>query len=226
MTHLTEALHSLSEIHAHLARGEVYQGVKARPVMLSGLIGTLAAVVQPRLIADGDVHGFVWYWLLTAVVCALAGASGAILSYFLEEDELARRRTRIVVGQLLPSLAVGAFLTLALLPVMDHCVGMLPGVWAMLYALGLFSSRPYLPRATGWVGSYFVVTGTLLVSLLPLAAIPSPWSIALVFAPGRAVRFGTGAPSQRPTGERPWLSRRRSLIIRITKKQAVLLMMV
>lgn len=185
MTHLTEALHSLSEIHAHLARGEVYQGVKARPVMFSGLIGILAAIVQPRLVADGDVHSFVWYWLLAAVVCALAGASGAILSYFLDEDELARRRTRIVVGQLLPSLAVGAFLTLALLPVMDRCIGMLPGVWAMLYALGLFSTRPYLPRATGWIGLYFVVAGTLLVSFLPLAAIPSPWSIALVFAAGQ-----------------------------------------
>lgn len=185
MTHLTEALHSLSEIHAHLARGEVYQGVKARPVMLSGMIGILAAIVQPRLVVDGDVNGFVWYWLATAVVCALAGASGAILSYFLEEDELARRRTRIVVGQLLPCLAVGAFLTLALLPVMNRCIGMLPGVWAMLYALGLFSIRPYLPRATGWVGLYFVVAGTLLVSLLPLATVPSPWSIALVFAAGQ-----------------------------------------
>ncbi|MFT3880848.1 MAG: hypothetical protein QM703_14450 [Gemmatales bacterium] len=185
MTHLTEALHSLSEIHAHLARGEVYQGVKARPVMLSGLIGITAAFVQLRVIANGDVHGFVWYWLLAAVVCALAGASGAILSYFLEEDELARRRTRIVVGQLLPSLAVGAFLTLALLPVIDRCIGLLPGVWAMLYALGLFSIRPYLPRATGWVGLYFVVAGTLLVSLLPLAVVPSPWSIALVFATGQ-----------------------------------------
>jgi len=82
-------------------------------------------------------------------------------------------------------MAVGAFLTLALLPVMDRCVGLLPGVWAMLYALGLFSTRPYLPRATGWVGLYFVVAGTLLVSFLPMEVIPSPWSIAGVFACGQ-----------------------------------------
>lgn len=185
MTHLTEALHSLSEIHAHLAKGEVYQGVKARQVMLSGMIGILAAIVQPRMISEGDVDGFVWYWLLTAAVCALAGTSGAIFSYFLGDDELSRRRARIVAGQLVPCLAAGAFLTLALLPVMDRCIGMLPGLWAMLYALGLFSTRPYLPRATGWVGLYFLVAGTLLVSLLPLTAIPSPWTIALVFAAGQ-----------------------------------------
>jgi hypothetical protein len=185
MTHLTEALHNLSEIHAHLAKGEVYQGVKARQVMLSGLIGILAAIVQPRLINDGEFNVFVWYWLLTAVICALAGTSGAILGYFLDDDELARRRARIVAGQLAPCLAAGAFLTLALLPVMDRCIGMLPGLWAMLYALGLFSTRPYLPRATGWVGLYFIVAGTLLVSLLPFTAIPSPWTIALVFATGQ-----------------------------------------
>lgn len=185
MTHLSEALHSLSEIHAQLAKSEVYQGIKARQVMLSGLIGILAASVQARFILDGDAVGFVWYWLLTGVVCAIVGASSAIHSYFLEDDALARRRTRIVAGQFAPCLAAGAFLTLALLPVLDQCIGLLPGLWAMLYALGLFSTRPYLPRATGWVGLYFVVAGTLLVSLQSMGKVPSPWSIACVFALGQ-----------------------------------------
>lgn len=185
MTHLAEALNSLSEIHAHLAKGEVYEGIKARPVMLSGLIGILAATVQPRFVTENDPVNFVWYWLLTGAVCALAGASCAIVSYFREDDELARRRTRIVAGQFVPCLAAGVFLTLALMPVMDRSIGLLPGLWAMLYALGLFATRPYLPRATGWVGLYFIVAGTLLVSLLPMAVIPSPWSIALVFALGQ-----------------------------------------
>ena len=185
MTRLAEALQNISEIHAHLARGEVYRGVSARPVLLSGLLGLLAAGLQAQLIPSVDAQAFVLYWLASAAVCAAVGASGAFVSYFQAEDALIKRRTRIVAGQFLPSLAAGGAVTLALLPTINQCVGLLPGLWAVLYGLGLFSTRPYLPHATGWVALYFLAAGSVLMGLLPPATIPSPWIIALVFAGGQ-----------------------------------------
>lgn len=185
MSQLNEALSRLADIHTHLARTEVYRGLTAKPVILSGVLGLLAAVMQPQIIGNPDALSFVTYWLGAAALCAIVGVSTAIYSYFHEKDAFARRRAQAVSGQFLPCLAAGLFLTLALLPVLDRCVGLLPGLWAILYALGLFAARPFLPHATGWVAFYFLMSGTLLINLLPMSLLPSPWSIAGVFALGQ-----------------------------------------
>ena len=186
MPRLAEAMQSLSEIHAHLARGEVYQGITARPVLLSGILGLVAASIQNQLLPEVDARLFIYYWLTVAAACAVAGIAPVAFTYLTVDDSLARRRTRIVAGQFIPCLIAGATVTLALLPVISQMVGLLPGIWSVLYGLGLFSTRPYLPRATGWVALYFVLVGSLLIALMPVASVPSPWIVALIFAGGQA----------------------------------------
>jgi hypothetical protein len=185
MTRLTDALACLADIHAHLARGEVYRGLESRPVFASGLLGIAFALAQLQWLPLSDATLFTWYWLLAAGCCALVGISGAVVHYVLEEDQVARRRARIVAGQFVPCVIAGCLLPVALLPNLEHLVGLLPGLWALLYALGIFSTRPYMPRSTGWVGLYFLLAGVLLVALLPRATVPSPWAIAGVFALGQ-----------------------------------------
>jgi hypothetical protein len=185
MTRLTDALACLADIHAHLARGEVYRGLQARPVLASGLLGLAFAMVQLQWLPLADATLYTWYWLLAAGCCALVGISGAVLHYVMEEDPVARRRARIVAGQFVPCVVAGCLLPLALLPQLEQVVGLLPGSWALLYALGLFSTRPYLPRATGWVGLYFLLAGALLLSFSPRNSVPSPWAIASVFSLGQ-----------------------------------------
>lgn len=186
MIRLNDALSTLTAIHAQLAKGEVYQGLRARPVLLSGLLGLAASVVQVRYWPDLDAVSFIWYWLIVGAICGLAASSSAIASYFWDDVASSRRHTRVVAGQFIPCLAVGAFLALALLPVMDRCVGLLPGLWSLIYCLGLFSVRPYLPHATGWVGVYYFAGGVALLGLMSPANVPSPWTIGLVFAIGQA----------------------------------------
>jgi hypothetical protein len=185
MTRLTDALACLADIHAHLAKGEVYQGLQAKPVVLSGCAGCLAAAGQHYLILPGDAVTFVWYWLAVAFMSGLVGCSGALAAYWWEDDPLSRRRARIVAGQFLPFIAAGILTPIAFLPYLRECVGLLPGLWAIFYGLGLFAARPYLPRATGWVGLYYLVAGVLLLNLLPLNRLPSGWSIGLPFFLGQ-----------------------------------------
>lgn len=185
MTRLTDALSCLADIHAHLAKGEVYRGLESRPVLWSGLLGLSAAIAQPILFPIVDARLFVYYWLVVAGAAALIGISGAVLSYYLDDDSIARRRARIVAGQFTPCVAAGVFIPLAMLSILDQTVGLLPGLWAVLYAMGLFAARPYLPHHIGWVALYFLVAGTLLIQILPRDAVPSPWYIAGVFSVGQ-----------------------------------------
>lgn len=185
MSQLSEALSSLSEIHSHLAKGEVYQAITAKPVAVSGCAGALAAALQPNFVAVGEPATFIWYWLIVAFICGVLGSSGAIVAYLWEGEPLLRRRTRIVTGQFIPCILAGLLVPLALLSFAAQCVGMLPGLWSVFYGLGLFSTRPYLPRATGWVGLYYLVAGVLLLSFSSPIAVPNGWSLGGPFLFGQ-----------------------------------------
>ena len=61
----------------------------------------------------------------------------------------------------------------------------LPGLWAVLFSLGVFASRPYLPRIIGWVALYYLVAGTVLLAMAADSTSLSPWGMGLTFGLGQ-----------------------------------------
>lgn len=158
---LTSALDRIEEIHAQVAKGEVFRGYRPVPVALAGAIGLLAGWLQPRVVpAGGDGTGFLAFWLAVAAFNVALNAGVIGWGYLRSQDAFARRHTRQVVGQFVPSLLAGAVVSFALPAADAGLVRLLPGLWALLLGLGVFASRPYLARATGWVALWFVVAGT------------------------------------------------------------------
>jgi hypothetical protein len=187
---VTDALGQIAQIHDHLARAEQYRGFRPLSVALSGLVGVAAAVGQPWLVAADDPTGFARFWLVVAAVGGGVGVIPALDAYCRREDEFARRRTRRVAGQFLPCVVAGLCVTLALGRRGGELIAYLPGLWIMLFSLGLFSARPYLPRATGWVGLFYLVAGAGLVAKAPTDLGRAGWAVGLVFAVGQ---FATAA---------------------------------
>jgi hypothetical protein len=163
---VAQALERIAEIHGHLDRGEVYRGYHPKLVALTGVLGITAAAAQPWILASADGPGFLLYWIGVAAANLLVHWSSMAHAY-LREDEVARRRTRRVVGQFVPSVAAGAMVTGGCMAAFPGAIAALPGVWAITFALGLFSSRPYLPRHIGWVGLWYLAGGGVLLSLVP-----------------------------------------------------------
>jgi hypothetical protein len=56
-------------------------------------------------------------------------------------------------------------------------------LWAILFGLGIFASRPYLPRTTGWVALYYLTAGALLLFFGREAS--SAWVVGGTFAVGQ-----------------------------------------
>jgi hypothetical protein len=179
---LDDALDQLDAIHSHLARAETYRGYSPAALSLSGVGGLVAALAQPWAVAEEPL-AFVRYWLLVAAGCALLAGSVTVLGYFAREDGFGRRRTRTVLGQFLPSLLVGGALTLALSR-LGSGVALLPGLWSLVYGLGVAASLPYLPRATGWVAAWYFAWGALLL-LVTEAPVPAGWSVGVPFGLGQ-----------------------------------------
>jgi len=181
----SKALAQISEIHAHLDRAEVYRGFRSLPIALSGAVGIIAAVVVQYTAAASDPFALVRYWMGVGACCAaIAGVESAV-NYTRREDTFSRRRTRRTLGQFVPALAVGVALAVLLPRAGERFVPLLPGLWALAFGLGLFAARPYLPRATGWIGVWYLAAGCLWVSL-PLQGIQCfSWAVGGTFGAGQ-----------------------------------------
>ena len=180
-----KALDQIAEIHRHLAKAEVYRGCRSFPVAITGATAVLGGLLTHWVIPNGSPMSFVIYWV------SIASASVALVmmevghEYVCRATPTARRTTRKVLGQFTPCLAAGAIATFAMVALLPEAVGLLPGFWALLYSLGLFSARPYLPRAIGWVALFYLMAGAVLLGALPSDMGAASAKMASVFGPGQ-----------------------------------------
>ena len=182
---LPRALGQLADIHQQIAKGEVYRGYRSLPVAASGLMGLAAAWAQTPALGASDPVGFVVYWTVIAACAGFVGASEIIYNYVVHDDRAARRQTKQVVGQFLPSMLAGAIITASFVHLSAALMPVLPGLWAICFGIGIFASRPYLPRASGWVALFYYAAG---VALLWNARGPEPlraWWVGGTFGAGQ-----------------------------------------
>lgn len=184
---IQKALDQISEIHGHLAKTDVYRGYRAVPVALSGVLGLLAAALQGSLVGNELPQTFVLYWMGVALVASATAGGGIVYGYMREESQLARRRTRTAVGQLFPCLVAGFVVAVLMARPGSDSISFLPGLWAVLFSLGIFASRPYLPRMIGWVALYYLAAGTVLLAMAGDPTNLSSWGSGLTVGLGRTM---------------------------------------
>lgn len=179
-----DALEQLDAIHEQLTKAEVYRGFKVPGVALIGVLGLIAAAVQPRIPGAEEPTGFVLYWVVIAAIGGLVGFGTVIHAYAVREDEAARRKTRRVLAQFLPCVAAGGLITTALARSGSEAVAYLPGLWAVVFGLGLIAARPYLPKGVGLVGLGYIAAGGVLLARSVGSPELSGWSVGGVFGTG------------------------------------------
>ena len=182
---MSRALNQIAEIHQQLAKGEIYRGYRSLPIAASGLMGLAAAWLQPRSLGAADPIAFVLYWAAIAACAGFVGVSEIVYNYVVRENAVDRRRTRRVVGQFLPSVAAGAAITACFTHLSPSLVPLLPGLWAICFGVGTFASRPYLPRASGFVALFYYAAGFLLLWSARGPEALSGWWIGATFGIGQ-----------------------------------------
>lgn len=199
---LSRALSEIAHIRQQMARAEVYRGYRPVPIAASGLIGIAAAWMQTPGLGATNPVGFVLYWTGIAVVAALVGASEIVFNYVAHEDAAGRRRTRVVLSQFLPSLLAGAVIAATFVRLDAALVPLLPGLWAFCFGIGTFASRPYLPRASGFVGLFYYAAGVLLLWSANAESL-SGWHVGGTFGAGQflAAIVLHGNLEKRPDGD-------------------------
>lgn len=181
----TRALSQIAEIHQQIAKGEVYRGYRSLPVAASGVVGLVAAWAQTPAIGAADGVGFVIYWATVGACAGFLGVSEILYNYVVHENAAERRRTRQVIGQFMPSVLAGALIAAAFMHVSPFLAVFLPGLWAICFGLGVFASRPYLPRASGFVALFYYAAGVTLLWIAHGAGPLSGWWVGGTFGVGQ-----------------------------------------
>jgi hypothetical protein len=184
---LEEALDRIKEIRGHLATTETFRGYRAASAAATSLVAVATALVQLSVVGDPAAHPlrYVILWSSAAVLCGIITGAQVLYGYLRCRSRLQRAATRIAVGQLVPGIVAGAMLSWALGIRRPEAAVLLPGLWAVVFSLGIFASRRSLPRATGWVGLYYLLCGWLIFEFLPGPAALASWVMGVTFGLGQ-----------------------------------------
>jgi hypothetical protein len=162
---VTRAIADLDEVRTRLAAVQRFRGLSGPAAAVSGAaalgagILQLALVPHPSTAADGSRYVAIWIACLTFALAVNYGALGV----WLARNWSSRTRTelRTAAVAIFPSVVAGGAFTAALLSRGE--IGMLPGTWALCYALGLLGSRTMLPRGTATIAFAFAAVGAALL---------------------------------------------------------------
>ena len=97
---------------------------------------------------------------------------------------LSNEMLRMAVEQFVPAAAAGLLVTVVLARSVPTAVWMLPGLWLVIFSLGVFSSCRFLPRPMLAAGAWYLLTGLSALAMSGARAM-SPWVMGISFGAGQ-----------------------------------------
>ena len=186
MNDLYKALGDISSIRKQVASTTEFRGYGPATLAATGVFALLAATVQQRFVPDPvtNLAAYLAIWITTAVVCcALTGVTMYTRSRRIH-SALSDEMIRMAVEQFLPSLGAGLLLTIVVSSYVPQVAWMLPGMWQILFSLGVFSSCRFLPRPIIAAGIWYLLTGLACIAMGGHQAL-SPWAMGSPYAAGQ-----------------------------------------
>jgi hypothetical protein len=197
MSELQRALAEIAAIRGQVARATQFRGYGPLTLAATGLLAAIAAAAQAALVNDPAQHpaAYLEIWVGTAALSlALIGAE-AISRARRAHSTFALPMLRSAGGEFLPAIAAGLLITAVIGGDAPRSVWMLPGLWQVIFSLGVFSSCRLLPRPMFAVGLWYLMTGLIVLAEGNSGNALSPWAMGVPFGVGQilvaaVLRFG------------------------------------
>jgi hypothetical protein len=187
MEELDRALADITAIRSQLARGTQFRGYGPMTVAATGFVAMGAAALQALWLPDPEsaLLEYVGIWVATAAI-----------STFLIGIEMVARSRRIHSGlademihaateQFVPAGVAGALLTFVLFRFAPQSLWMLPGLWQIVFSLGIFASCRSLPRPMFAAGVWYLAAGLASLAWANGVNAYSPWAMAVPYGIGQ-----------------------------------------
>jgi hypothetical protein len=187
MTDLEQALADITAIRSQMARGSQFRGYGPMTVAAMGLLAILAAAVQAIWLPDPatDAVDYVTLWVATATLSVILIGIEMVARTRRIHSALADEMIRAAAEQFMPAGVAGLLLTVVLLRFAPESLWMLPGLWQLVFSLGIFASCRSLPRPMFAAAVWYLVAGLASLALANGAHAFSPFAMAVPFGVGQ-----------------------------------------
>jgi hypothetical protein len=187
MNELQQALSEIHLIRHQVARGTQFRGYGPASIAFSGILAIAVAWGQmawvPHAARNATVSLVVW--IAVALVSVTVTGLETYLRARRVHSGFAEEMLESAIEQFVPSLVVGVLLTAVLAGVAPECFWLLPGLWALLFSLGVFASCRFLPRQMFGVGVWYLVAGLFSVVVASGPKMFLPWTMGVPFGVGQ-----------------------------------------
>jgi fumarate reductase subunit D len=185
MADLNQALVDIRSIRRQVAQSTEFRGYGPLTLFATAVFALLAGAAQTWWLPAPATHPaqYVALWLTTGVLSAALIVTQMFTRAERLHSGMADEMIRMAVAQFLPAGVAGILLPFVLLHVSRDVFWMMPGLWQLIFSLGVFASCRCLPRPMLAVGVWFLLTGLACVSLGSTRAL-APAMMSLPFATG------------------------------------------
>jgi hypothetical protein len=199
MKELQQALSEIQSIRSQVARGTEFRGYGPASIAASGILALLVAALQARWMAKHHADLGIWLgvWAGTAAVSVFLAGVETFARARRVHVGFAREMIQSAVEQFLPAVMVGFLLTVVMVRVATAQCWMLPGLWELIFSLGVFASCRFLPRQMFAVGVWYLAAGLFCLAAGSVTHTLSPWAMGIPFGAGQlmvaaVLQFGYG----------------------------------
>jgi hypothetical protein len=186
MNDLYKALGDISSIRRQIASTTEFRGYGPATLAATAIFAILAAGAQALWLPDPASHisSYLAIWISTAVLSAVLTGVQMYTRTRRIHSALSNEMLRMAVEQFLPSAGAGLFITIVLLRYVPLATWMLPGMWQVIFGLGVFSSCRFLPRPMIAAGAWYLLTGLSCLAMGGVRAL-SPWAMGISYGAGQ-----------------------------------------
>lgn len=183
-----QAVSDIRDISDLLARSAHSTCFRPIPIAITSAVAFTAALACGPVTGNATVKDalFAQYWVAIALLNVLVHSIDLFVRYRATESELVRGKTRQVIYQLVPCLAMGAIVTVCLGQDLKQFGPLLPGLWCCFVSLSVFATLANGPRALIYPAIFYALFGAFYLqysqSLVPFGA----WAMGFAFGIGQA----------------------------------------
>jgi hypothetical protein len=188
MSDLYKALGDIDTIRKQMARTTEFRGYGPATLATTALFALIAAALQTKFVSNpsSEISRYLTLWIVTAVAAIVLTGVQMYTRARRMHSGLSEEMIHIAVEQFVPAMVAGALITAVLVRNAPTTLWMLPGIWQVLFALGVFSSCRFLPRAMVAPGVWYLMTGLACLSIGDDRAL-SPWTMGIAYGIGQAI---------------------------------------
>lgn len=187
MRDVDRALSDIANIRRQLAAGTMFRGFGPAVMAATGVLALATAGAQtvwPAVLAPNPLI-LLGCWIVTAVVAAALIGAETLARTRRHHGGLADAMLWSAIQQFLPAGFAGMAVALVLAEFAPEALWVLPGLWQVFVALGIFAFARSMPPMVSAVGGWYFLAGLGTMAAAAMAGGLSPWHMGLPFAVGQ-----------------------------------------